>query len=55
MLAVASTVTERAVVAHLRQLYLDDMARRDPAGLRAWLATGPPIHSDPGSFLRNNA
>jgi hypothetical protein len=51
MLAAASTVCERAVVAELRQLYLDELDRRHPSSFAHWLATGPPASSGPDGFL----
>jgi hypothetical protein len=51
MLTAASTVAERALVAHLRQLYLDELERRHPSSLAHWLATHPTASSGPDRFL----
>jgi hypothetical protein len=51
MLSAASTVTERALVAHLRQLYLDELDRRHPHSLASWLRTLPAASSGPDQFL----
>lgn len=34
-----------------RQRYLDELERRDPAGLRAWLATAASASGDPSRFI----
>jgi hypothetical protein len=51
MLSVASTVSERLLVAHLRQLYLDELDRRHPTSLASWLRTLPAASSGPDRFL----
>jgi len=51
MLSAASDVGERALVAHLRQLYLDEFYRRHPNSLDAWLRTLPAASSGPDRFL----
>ncbi len=35
----------------LRQAYLDELERRDPAGVEAWMRSGPRVGTDPGTFL----
>lgn len=35
----------------MRQVYLDEMERRDPEGLRAWLRSGPHAGSSPEEYL----
>jgi hypothetical protein len=35
----------------MRQVYLDEMERRDPAGLRSWLWSGPHAGSSPEKYL----
>jgi hypothetical protein len=51
MLSAASTVSERALVAHLRQLYLDELDRRHPTSFASWLRTLPAASSGPDRFL----
>ena len=51
MLSAASTVGERMLVAHLRQLYLDELDRRHPSSLATWLRTLPAASSGPERFL----
>jgi hypothetical protein len=51
MLSAASTVGERVLVAHLRQLYLDELDRRHPTSLASWLRTHPAASSGPERFL----
>jgi hypothetical protein len=51
MLLAASTVGEQALVAHLRQLYLDELDRRHPTLLASWLRTLPAASSGPDRFL----
>jgi len=45
---------ERGQLAAVRQLLLDEMERRDPAGFRRWLAGGAMAGTDPLPFLRGN-
>ena len=35
----------------VRQAFLDELARRDPAGLDAWLASLSPVHDAPTAFF----
>jgi hypothetical protein len=51
MLSAASTVGERLLVAHLRQLYLDELDRRHPTSFATWLSTHPAAWSGPERFL----
>jgi hypothetical protein len=44
-----SAALERVVV--LRQCYLDELERRDPAALAAWLHSGARASSSPGRYL----
>lgn len=47
-----STAALSAVVAQ-RQEYLEELERRDPAGLRRWLASGARAAGDPTRYLRD--
>lgn len=40
-----------AYVVTLRQAYLDELERRDPSGLQAWLASAPRARSGPDRFF----
>jgi hypothetical protein len=51
-LATARSAAERTELVHLRQAYLDEMERRHPAGLRAWLESGARAASDPSRHLQ---
>jgi hypothetical protein len=42
---------QRAQVAAMRGLYLDELARRDPAGFRRWLIEGARAGGDPAPYL----
>ena len=35
----------------VRQAFLDELARRDPAGLDAWMASQRPVHDAPTAFF----
>jgi hypothetical protein len=50
-LIVTSSVPLRAAVVASRQAYLDEMERRDPRGLTAWLAAGARAASGPERYL----
>jgi hypothetical protein len=43
----------RALVVHTRQLLLDELERRDPAGLSAWLGSGARAAGGPDRFIGN--
>lgn len=47
----ASSVRRRAIVVASRQVYLDEMEQRDPAGLNAWLCSGARAASGPDRYL----
>lgn len=47
-----ASMASRIRVAALRQAYLDELERRDPAGLRRWLESARPFSGDPGRFFR---
>ena len=50
--AVLHTDPSRAArIVGMRQVYLDEMERRDPAGLRAWLMSDPHAGGSPERFL----
>lgn len=53
VLATASDPDERAAAALARELLLDEMARRDPAGVRRWLQDG--AAASPDRHLRDDA
>jgi hypothetical protein len=42
---------ERAVIAGLRQAYLDELERRDGEGIARWLASGRALDSDVAGYL----
>jgi hypothetical protein len=42
---------QRAQVAAMRGQYLDELARRDPAGFRRWLTDGARAGGDPAPYL----
>ena len=44
---------ERSLVVARRQLYLDEIARREPDGFSAWMSSGAAADEDPGQFLRS--
>ena len=48
----APSVSERARLARNRQAYLDELVRRNPVAMRAWLGSGQARpDTDPGRFL----
>lgn len=49
--ASALGLAEQAALAQLRQGYLDELERRDPAGFASWLAAGARAGSDPRRYL----
>jgi hypothetical protein len=51
MLESARTGQDRIAVVVQRQLYLDEMQRRSPSGVAAWLASGARASSNPMPFL----
>jgi hypothetical protein len=48
----AATSRQLSRVQQERQRYLDELERRNEAGFRAWLASGPLAGSDPWPYLR---
>lgn len=52
-LEAARTAAERIALVVQRQLYLDELQRRYPGGVAAWLASGARAPSNPMPFLRN--
>lgn len=53
-LRLAERLHTRAQLAELRRCYLEEMARRDPAGFAAWLAHDPyPAAGHPERYLRD--
>ena len=42
---------EQTRLAALREGYLDELERRDPAGFRRWMESGARAASDPGKFI----
>jgi hypothetical protein len=54
-LEAARTVPEHIGLVAQRQLYLDEMQRRCPRGVAAWLASGAPASSNPMPFLRDGS
>lgn len=55
LLEAARTVPDRTRLVAQRQLYLDEMQRRCPSGVAAWLASGARASSNPLRFLREGA
>jgi hypothetical protein len=53
-LARASSSDARLRVVMTRQRYLDELERRDPDGLRAWLASSASAGGDPRRFLTDS-
>jgi hypothetical protein len=47
----AQSPTVKAQIVSLRQLYLDDLERRDPLALAAWLASGATAGGSPDRFI----
>lgn len=47
----ARSLAIHAYVVTLRQAYMDEMDRRDHAGLQAWLVSSPQPHGGPEEFL----
>jgi hypothetical protein len=50
-LRVAATAAARLRIVETRQRYLDELERRDPNGLRAWLGDSASAAGDPSRFL----
>ncbi|NEA30740.1 hypothetical protein [Streptomyces sp. SID13031] len=50
-LRVATTAAARLRIVETRQLYLDELERRDPIGLKAWLGENASAAGDPSRFL----
>ena len=48
----ARSLPELVHVVNARQAYLDELERRNPTGLAAWLASGPHAASDPSRYIR---
>jgi hypothetical protein len=53
VLAEATDPDDRAAASSARELLLDEMTRRDPAGVRRWLQDG--AHASPDRHLRDDA
>lgn len=53
-LQLATGPTDRMRVVEVRQLYLDEMERRSPAALQAWLGSGARAAGGPERFLRQH-
>jgi hypothetical protein len=47
----ATTAAARLRIVEARQLYLDELERRDPVGLEAWLGKNASAAGDPSRFL----
>jgi MFS family permease len=50
----SASPTDRSRIAALRQAYLDELEKRDAAGLQRWLESGRALTSDPAGFLRTS-
>lgn len=48
----ASSLLELVHIVNARRDYLDELERRNPSGLEAWLASGPHPASDPSRYIR---
>jgi hypothetical protein len=48
----SASVTYRVAVLELRASYLDELERRHPSGIAAWLASDDPTAVDPTPFVR---
>ncbi|MFN8193827.1 MAG: hypothetical protein U0R80_06025 [Nocardioidaceae bacterium] len=46
---------ELAHLVRVRQAYLDELERRDPAGIAAWISSGPRASTDLGTYLTGDA
>src|SRR3954454_1427162 len=49
-----SDVEARARIVWLRQAYLDELERRDPRGLHAWLTSGARATGNPDRYLSDS-
>jgi hypothetical protein len=49
-----SDLATRSSVVRYRQLYLDELERRDPRGVQAWLESGARAAGDPSRYLRDD-
>lgn len=47
----ATTAAARLRIVEARQLYLDELERRDPVGLKAWLGENASAAGDPSRYL----
>ncbi|WP_132333364.1 hypothetical protein [Kribbella orskensis] len=47
----ATTATARLRIVQTRQLYLDELERREPVGLKTWLGDNASAAGDPSRFL----
>jgi hypothetical protein len=54
-LRVATTAAARLRIVETRQHYLDELERRDPFGLTAWLGANASAAGDPSRFLARDA
>ncbi|MGY4768734.1 hypothetical protein ACXC9Q_17625 [Kribbella sp. CWNU-51] len=54
-LRVATTAAARLRIVEARQHYLDELERRDPIGLTAWLGASASAAGDPSRFLATEA
>lgn len=50
----SASPNDRSRIAALRQAYLDELEKRDAAGLQRWLESGRALTSDPAGFLRTS-
>lgn len=53
-LSEATSATDRLRIVMARQRCLDELERRDPDGLQAWLASAASAGGDPSRFLNHN-
>jgi hypothetical protein len=54
LLGAASSILERSRIVGCRQQYLDELERRSPRGLRAWLASGARAAGSPERYIADD-
>lgn len=55
LLGLATSVHERSRIVGCRQLYLDELERRSPGGLRDWLASGARAAGSPEGYVADDS
>jgi hypothetical protein len=54
LLCSATSILERTRIVGCRQLYLDELERRSPRGLRAWLDSGARAAGSPERYVADD-